>query len=285
MENQPKKSGGFGAIIVVLVIVVVLILMSTTIIETGYTGVKTSFGQVSDEVIPPGFVWHAPFVDEIEEVNNKQQDAVFPDAIMGETSERNSVVFTDITVTYTINPEKSAWIVAHVSNYKNDLISAGLVSSAVKTAAKQLSPTDVTNRALLEEKVREALQISVDQKYGDETIYINKVIVSNAEFEASYNEVILNKQKAQMQYEQQQIENQKSIEEAEAKAKVKVTEAEAEAQAKLIEADAEAEANRKIAASLTQEILQNRFYEEWDGKMPSVMSGNDQGTLIEVPIP
>jgi hypothetical protein len=47
-----------------------------------------------------------------------------------------------------------------------------------------------------------------------------------------------------------------------------------------IEAEAEAEANRKIAESLTEDVLGNKVVEKWDGKLP-VVSG-ENGTIIDI---
>jgi predicted trehalose synthase len=65
---------------------------------------------------------------------------------------------------------------------------------------------------------------------------------------------------------------------AEAEAKLKEAEAaieiaKAEAEAKKIAADAEAEANRIVNDSLTDKILQEKYLEKWDGKLPNVMTG------------
>ena len=114
--------------------------MSFTIIPTGYTGVLSTFGQISDRTLPNGFNIRIPLAQEITLVNNKQQDMVFEDEqIVSETLERNTVTFSGVTVTYQINPEKSAWIAANVSNYENNLVGESLVASAIKTSSKTLS--------------------------------------------------------------------------------------------------------------------------------------------------
>ena len=61
---------------------------------------------------------------------------------------------------------------------------------------------------------------------------------------------------------------------------VAVSKAKAEAEAKLLAAEAEAEANRKIAASLTPELIEKIKYEKWDGKLPEV-EGAD-ATIIDM---
>lgn len=58
--------------------------------------------------------------------------------------------------------------------------------------------------------------------------------------------------------------------------------AEAKAESTRIAAEAEAEANRLLEESLTDAVLQNRFYDTWDGKLPQVVGSNDM--LIDIPI-
>lgn len=156
---------------------------SFTIIPTGYTGVKVTFGQVDKETLPNGFNGHIPVIQNIYIVNNKQQDIVFTDdTISSETSERNEVYFSGITVTYQINPEKSAWIYANVSDYKTGLVSKSLVASAIKTSSKTLTPIDVTNRSIIEPIAKKEVQKSLDEKYGESTVIVNKVVIENATF-------------------------------------------------------------------------------------------------------
>lgn len=54
--------------------------------------------------------------------------------------------------------------------------------------------------------------------------------------------------------------------------------AEIEAEKKLIAADAEAEANKKISASLDDNLVEKQKLEKWDGKLPQIVS---DGTVIK----
>ena len=118
--------------------------------------------------------------------------------------------------------------------------------------------------------VKESIQDSLNEKFGEEVVIINKVVINNATFDDEYNAKIAQKQQAQMAYETQQIENKTAVEKAEADAKVKVTQAQAEADAMKIEANAEAEANRVLEESLTPNIIQEMLIEKWDGELPKV---------------
>ena len=253
--------------IVVAVMLIIVAVNSVKIIPTGYTGVRTTFGQISSNVVQSGLNFKIPFIQSINLVNNKQQDVTFDGTISSETSERNEVFFSGITVTYQINAEKSSWIYANVSNYKNNLVSESLVASALKTSSKTLTPTDVTSRNILEPLVKENIQNSLNEKYGSEVVKINKVVINNATFDEEYNDKIAQKQQAQMAYETQQIENKTAVEKA-------------EADAKLISANAEAEANRLVEESLTDNILKDKTIEKWNGELPKVTGEN--GMMLDI---
>lgn len=237
---------------------------SFVVIPTGYSGVRSTFGQIDEVALQNGFNWKIPFVQSIEKVNNKQQDVSFSGQIWSESSARTALYAEGIVVTYTIKPDKSAWVYANVSNYKDGLVGADIVSSAFKTASKNFEDVDVTNRAKIEPATEEALQDALDTKYEEDVVFINKVTINNLDFEETYNQAIAEKQNAQLAYERQQIENQTAIEKAEA-----------EAQAKIIAAEGEAEANAKKQQTLTDEIIRNQWIEKWDGMLPDSLLGSD----------
>lgn len=74
--------------------------------------------------------------------------------------------------------------------------------------------------------------------------------------------------------DKQKIENEAAIAKAEADKQVAITNAEAEAQKTSIAADAQAEANRKLAESLSDTLIDYQKIQKWDGKLPTVSGGN-----------
>ena len=255
--------------------------LSFSIIPTGSTGVKSTFGQIDANTLHSGFNWKIPIAQNIAVVNNKQQDVKFDkDKIWSETSKRTAIYYKDITVTYQINPEKSAWIYANVTDYENNMISQAIVSSGIKSASKTLSDTDATNRAKIEPLVLRHIQTAVDEKYGAGVLHINKVVIANADFDESYSKAVAEKQKAQLAAEKQAIENEKNIKAAEAKAKIKKTNAQADADALKIKSEAQAEANKKVSSSLNDDVLTKQYIEKWDGKLPNTVAGDSSTVLI-----
>ena len=268
-----KKSKRIMPACIIIGVAVFVVGCCFTIVPTGYTGVRTTFGQVSKNIVPQGFNLKVPFVQTIELVNNKQQDTKIVAQVWGESSEKIPVYATEITVTFQVESGRSAWIFSNVTDTK-DLITQSLVSSAIKSAMVELPASEVTVRSKIEPLVKEELADSIDEKYGSDTISVLKVVIDQMDFEESYNNAISDKSIAMQRQAQQEIENNTAIAKAEADKKVAIANAEAEAEATRIAAEAEAAANKLIAESLTDEILKSKFYEKWDGKLPSVMGDN-----------
>lgn len=61
--------------------------------------------------------------------------------------------------------------------------------------------------------------------------------------------------------------------------KAHISKAEADAEAKIKTAEAEATANRKIAESLTPELIEMKKYEKWNGELPKVQGSSS--TILE----
>ena len=260
---------------ILLIVVAGVVLSNITIIPTGYTGVRVKFGQVQQEPVRSGrVIVTLPFAEHVYTVNNKQQDYRIGNQIWGETDDKTPVYAADVTITYQIAPERSSWIYANVSNYTSALVSEPLVASAVKSAMVELSPGDVTNRARIEPLIQEKLTETLAEKYDAGTVVINKVVVGNMDCEPAYNEAIQAKSIAAQAQARASIENQTAIAKAEADKKVALLRAEADAEKVRIAAQAQAEANRLIQQSLTQELIEMKKVEAWDGKLPTVM-GSD----------
>ena len=268
-----KKFKIIGSIIAI-VLILVLAITNITIIPTGYTGVKTSFGQVQETEIKSGQLnFTIPFVQSIAKVNNKQQDKKIESQIWGETNDKTPIYAADLTVTYQIQPEKSVWIYTNVTDIKN-LVSDALVASAVKSAMSELSPQDVTNRTKIEPLVQIKLAESLNQKYGEDVVFVNKVVINNMDFEDAYNTAIQEKSIAQQNAAKQKIENEAAIAKAEAEKQVAITNAEAEAQKTAIEAEAQANANKMLAESLSDTLIRYHEMQKWNGALPQYVGGN-----------
>lgn len=112
-------------------------------------------------------------------------------------------------------------------------------------------------------------------KYG---IIIDTVNFTDISVDDETAAAIQKKVTAQQELELANIETQT----AKVRAEKKIVEANADADAMRISAEAEADANKKIASSLTQELIEKIKYETWDGKLPQVSGSTaiiDMGSM------
>lgn len=246
---------------------------SINVIPTGYTGVKSTFGKISEKELTTGIHFSAPFVQKIQTISNKQQDRRLEGKIWGETSDKTPVYGENVTVTYSVSPEKSTWLCANVTDTDN-LVNGSMVASAMKAAMAELTPEDVTNRGKIEPLTQKKLAEILDTKYGEDAITLYQVIIENMDFEDEYNAAIQQKSIAQQTAARQEIENKTAIEKAEADKTVEIKKAEAKAEKMRIEAEAQANANKELAGSISDALIDYQKIEKWDGKLPKVTGGN-----------
>lgn len=265
----------------VVVAIVLLCILTTRIIPTGYVGIRTTFGQIDEKPVPPGLAFKVPIVQRILRVNTKQQDKQFKDKVWSETLSRTAVYFEGITVTYSISSDRAVWLVSNVTDFKDAVVPATIVQSSIKRAAKEFNDMDVTNRGKIEALSGEYLQLALDEKYDEGTVVIHRLVIANADFDEDYNQAIAEKQRATLQAETQKIENQKNIDKAQADAEVARTQAEAAADVTKIKAEAEAEANNVINKSITEQVLDNKRIEKWNGELPRYIGSGNESVLIE----
>lgn len=112
--------------------------------------------------------------------------------------------------------------------------------------------------------------ISVDEETA---AAIQKKVNAQQELELANIEAETAQIQAEKDRQVARIQAEKDKEVATIQAEQEIIAAEAKAKATLIEAEAEADANKKIAASLTNELIDKIKYEQWNGELPKVSGG------------
>ena len=70
-----KNTRVYGIIGVLLSFMLLIWGFSIVIVPSGYVGIKTSYGQISGEVLPSGQYFSLPIIYHVDKINCKQQDA------------------------------------------------------------------------------------------------------------------------------------------------------------------------------------------------------------------
>ena len=140
----------------------------------------------------------------------------------------------------------------------------------------------IANRATISPAVEQAIKDAIGEEYF---VNVNTVVLTNIDFSDAFETAVEEKMIAEQAKLKADYENQKKVAEAEAEAEAKLKAAQAEieiakaqAEALKIAAEAEAAANKTIANSITDKILEKLFYDKWNGELPTVMG--DAGVIL-----
>lgn len=183
-----------------------------------------------------------------------------------------------MTLQYQIMPDK---VVDIATQYGTLEVLQGRIQSIVIEKTKAVLSSHnamdiIATRANISPEVEAAVREAVNANYF---VSITTVVLTNIDFSDSFEKAVEDKMIAEQSKLKADYENQTKVAQAqaEAEAKLKAAEAaikiaEAEAGALKIAAQAEAEANKLLTQSLTEQVLESKFYEKWDGKLPQVMS-------------
>ena len=194
--------------------------------------------------------------------------------IEGEGASKDlQTVATYIAVNYRVNQEKAFELYKTVGmNYETVIIKPATQESMKTTIAKYTAEEVITKRA----EVAIAIQKSLKEKLENKGIVIENISIVNLDFSSAYNNAIEQKQVAEQEAKKAEQELVKTKIEAEKK----LVEAQADADAKVVRAKAEAEAAKVQKNELTKELIQLKWIEKWDGKLPTTSLGDDSSLIL-----
>lgn len=262
-------------IAVVIVVVALIALSSVATIPTGHTGVVTTFGSVEDYTFDSGVHFKLPWQKVVMMDNRIQKQTVNLSCFSSDIQE----VSMTYTVNYQINKANAQNIYKNIgTDYYNTVIIPCITESTKVITAKYSAEDLVSERTNLASAIEEELTSKLELF----NVELVSTSIEDMDFTDAFTNAVEEKQVAQQNKLRAETEAERAKIEAEAEAAVKRIEAQAEADAKLIQAEAEAEANRKVAESLTDEILRNKMLDTWNGELPLVTDGS--GSLINIPL-
>lgn len=288
------SKGKIGGIVVGFMLFVGLIctVMCIEKIPVGYEGVVYSMsGGVNGETLTQG--WHlVPPTKKVKEFTiSNEQLVLTQDSRDGSEEDDSFKVATSDDASISISFQMSYRFISGdiVDTYKKfkGMNGEDIVENRVKTVLKSKISEVTTNYSMMDiysgnrseinNKITEYLNEEFNKAYGIEVLDATIIDVHPDDKlkEAIDNRVQALQQKQQAEAEQERIkvEAQTKLIQAENEAAIKIKQAEAEAETKRIAANVEAEANRKIAESLTPELIEKIKYEKWNGEVPQVQGG------------
>ena len=278
-KNVSKK-GMTGLILAVVIILIALVVFfrCTVQIDTGYTAIVTTFGKVEDYTMEAGFHFKSPF-QEIILMDNREQKTPFSTQAFSSDIQQVDIIGS---INYAINKSTAMTLFKEVgTDYFNKLVNPRMLENTKAVFSKYTAENLVSAREQLSIQIRDNLSREME-RYG---ISIISVSIENIDFTDAFTDAVEAKQvaaqrklQAEIEQEQKTMETQQQAErqkiEADAKAAVVKINADAEAYSTRVKAEAEAEAYQKIAESLTENLIEFTQINQWNGQLPTYVSGN-----------
>ena len=287
-----QKSRGIAVLLIGLLLGVVSIGFScTTQVETGHTGILTTFGHVEDYTLDAGIHFKAPWRSVISMDNRVQKASVDLACFSSDIQE----VTCRYTLNYQIDKSNAQEISRSVGKDSYETVITPNVSESVKTIMAHYSAeTLIANRDTLANEIESLLTVSL-QKYNIELV---STAIEDMDFTDEFTNAVeakqvavQNKLKATIEQEQKTIEAQQEAERAkinaEAEAEVAKIQAQADLEVQKINADAaeytgqkEAAKNTAISESLTPDLLKYYQIQQWNGQYPNYYVGSENVSTI-----
>ena len=274
------------ALIILIAAAVVVLLVLTTCtasVETGYTGIVTTFGRVEDVTLEAGLHLKSPFQRIIVMDNREQKSSFTTEAFSSDIQQVNVTG----SINYAINKATAMNLFKEVgTDYFNKLVYPRMLEITKGVFSKYTAENLVANRQILSVSIRDGLYAELES-YGINVISLS---IENIDFTDAFTDAVEAKQvaaqkklQAEIEQSQQTMETQQQAERkrinAEAEASVAKINADADAYAVKVRSEAEAEANKLIAESLTDNLLRQNEIKAWDGKLPVYVTGSGNSTL------
>lgn len=273
-------------VVTALLAAAVLCTSCITTVHTGYTGIVTRFNQVQDYTFEAGLHFKSPFVTVIEMDNREQRDQFQMEAFSSDIQE----VLVTGSINYSIDKSTAMRLYKEVgTSYETVLIAPRAQEVLKANFSKYTAEGLISHRQQLSSEIYDALRDDL----APHGINIISVSVENIDFTEAFTNAVEAKQvatqeaqRARTQQDQQTMEAQQAAERqkiaAEAAAEVVRIQAEADAYAVQIRAEAEAEANKKIAESLTPDLIEYTEVQTWNGELPQIVGSEGALPILDL---
>lgn len=240
-----------GIVGVAVLVGLVAFFTSMRTVDTGNIGVVTSFGKVTGRELSEGFAWVSPLgIDNVTEYSVKTQKE-------DQSATSATRDLQDVTAKVVLNYRLERGKVSEVhrtigENYKDVLITPAIQSVFKSVTAKYSAVELQSGRDKVESDVTTGLRNRLESR----GITVESVSIVNLEYSKEFTKAI----------EQRQVAEQNAQ-----RAKYNLEQARLDAQSQEVQAE-----------TLTDNYLQLKAIEKWDGKLPNAVGGN--GTLFNIPV-
>jgi len=235
--------------IIIGFVVLTLIISTFGTVGAGERGVRLQFGAVQDNVIGEGLYVKIPFIQKVVKMDVKiQKDEVASSAASSDLQ----IITFKIALNYHLAPESVNKIWQEVGKNYNIRIIAPSIQEAVKAESAKFTAEELITKR---EEVKEQIKANLTVRLLERFIVVDEFNIIDFEFSAAFNEAI----EAKVTAEQLKLKADRDLERIKIEAEQRIAESQGKAEAIRIEAQ---------ALRFNAQIVELRWIEKWDGKVP-----------------
>ncbi len=250
---------------VLLFLALIAISASSYVIEPGTRGLKVTLGKTSENFLPEGFGFKAPFVTSIVAVNIRQRTlGVKADCFSSDLQQ----VKIDLRVLFRVPEAAVVQIYREFAGDPFDSLIAPRVQEAIKEVTALLTAEQIVKNR---EDIKKKTLIAATHKIGTllivEDIVVRDIVLSNELEKAIEGKMVAEQQANQARFTQVQTQ--------------------VEAETAVISAKGEAEAIRVRGDALRQSpaFLRWKIVERWNGRSPMVVPAGPENSEAALLLP
>lgn len=272
---------------------VCLIISLIAIVPTGYTGILTTFGAVEDRTVAAGINFVAPWQDVITMDNRTQKVEHTTQAFSSDIQQ----VDISLSINYCIDQQTARELYKTVGkSYYENIVFPRIQENTKAVFSQHTAEALIANRETLSDTILDLMRKDMDV-YG---ITIISIAIEDIDFTDAFTNAVEAKQvAAQDKLTAETVQAQKTMEQeaeaeraiiaANAQARQDIIAAEADLEVVKIQADAalyagerEANMNERIAAALTEDLIQYYWIKQWNGELPSTVLDSNGNYMINL---
>ncbi len=264
-DSGPNPIPKLIATAVVLFLVLIGVSASSYVIEPGTRGLKVTLGTTSENFLPEGFGFKAPFVTSIVAVNVRQRtQGVKADCFSSDLQQ----VKIDLRVLFRAPESSVVQIYREFAGDPFDSLIAPRVQEAIKEVTALLTAEQIVkSREEIKRKTLVAAQHKIGTLLVVEDIVLRDIVLSNELEKAIEAKMVAEQQANQARFTQIQTQ--------------------VEAETAVISAKGEAEAIRVRGDALRQSpaFLRWKIVERWNGRSPMVVPSGPENSEAALLLP
>ena len=292
-EMDEFRWGHIIGSVIALIVAIILAFSMIKTVPTGYTGILTTFGKVEPNTVSAGVHVVAPWQKIVKLDNRTQKVSVETDTFSKDIQQ----VKVSLAVNFCIDQATAQELYKTVGvNYYESVVLPRILENVKAVVAEYSAENLVAKRGELSDEILTRLTDDA-AAYG---INIISISVEDIDFTDEFTDAVERKQVAtQNKLAAETEQAQKTMEEqaaadravisAKAKAEQDVIAANAELEVTKIQAEAalyagekEAEMNKRIAESLTPNLVKYYYIKQWEGVLPKTVLGEDNSFMISL---